>query len=203
MKDLSDLVPNEYDVSHIPTLHEHSFCYIGYESLSFLADYWENKAAEYSKKGETDNADERIIDVSEAELCRKRADNLKKLMPYAESKPLIFGQKPYEAGQRITCFFESSSKGAPDGLNGPDRFVDATVIKVVQHGSKTSYQIRLRSQASDNLKLHTFTPDKVSAIPTDDFLYLRVHPNFFRMYLNIRATTECERSKIIPILSAL
>ena len=205
MRDFSDLVPDEYYSSHIPTMHQHSFCYIGRENLCLFAEYWEKKARELSKKGNADNLEleDRICNVSEAEECRNKAERLKELAIYSGSKPLLFGQGHYRTGQHITCFISNPSRKLPEELRRADCFVDATVVAVRRHGSQVSYKIRLRKQTDENQQLYTFIPDGVSVVSTEDFHYFRVHPNFFRLYLSIHATTDSEKDKIKSILSAL
>ena len=200
MRDYSDLVPDEFYSEAIPTRSEHDFLYLGAETINFFSLYWRNHSASLIERSIGNEDWEEYLDlVSEAQECRKRANFLADIAPNAENKPLIFRQNPYLIGQRVTCFVQSPR---PDR---PDRFIDSVVLKVQCHGphDPITYWLKPYRQNVFGADEHRFVADKVSLIQTDDFHYLRTHPNFFRLFLNLRATTEGERQKIEPILSAL
>ena len=204
MKDLSDLIPEECYSDFLPTKNEREFIYVGRANIIYWSDYWAKKARDYKRIGmSSNNLEMRICLVDEAQQYEKKAQVLSDLACRAEDKPLFYHQEPYTIGQHITCFVQ----GALEGIkcySKSNRFANAVVTHSWHDSTGIIYLLGLRDDKNDlGSQRFWFNSDNVSAIPTDDFRYLRVYPHFFELYLNIRAKTASERGKIKSILSLI
>ncbi len=204
--DLGYLIPDKYYSDFIPTKNETQFLYIGQESILFLSATWYKLAGDLLARGlAAKSIDERMDKVSKSQEYREFGDYLQELASRTTSKPLLFQKNPFRTGDRVTCFINKPSAQLRGDLKRANRFLDTIIVGTDRNGSRVIYSVVLRNQKNDDEKpqRYKFIPDNISAISTDDFHYFKLHPNFFRLYLNINATNDSERGKIEPILSAL
>lgn len=205
MRDYSDYVPEEYYSDLLPTGNEHDFLYLGQDNLRYWSKCWLGLANEYGERGaRSTDVLTRLDLIDQSQRFRKKAKVLEELAVRADSKPLFYFEEPYSIGQHITCYVNGTLKKSSSKPGNHGRFVNTVVSGVDGKSPSYVYLLSIRNRKGDtSQRRFWFRPDKVSVIPTDDFPYLRVHPNYFKLYLNIRATNKSERNKIAQILSSL
>lgn len=204
--DLGYLIPPQYYSDSLPTKDEREFRYIGQENILFLSAVWFKRASELLEKGmASSDIDERMIKVSEAQECQDYGKRLQEIATLASSKPLFFQEDAFRAGDHVTCFISNPSENLRGDLKRRNRFLDTVIMGIERNKEQVLYSVVLcdKKPKEEAPKKYRFVPDHISAIATDDFHYFKLHPNFFRLYLNVRATNALEREKIEPILSAL
>lgn len=165
--------------------------YLGRESLIYLRNAWEIRAAYYSQRGlaSTDIFD-RMEFIDESQWCRKHIAILEELAMVAESKPSIFGELPLVSGSRIICFLPETK-----------RYADCLLMRAICDGDyNLVYEIKILSHGNRSARI---TPSKMTVFPTDSFGYLKHHPNFFRFYLSACAGSEDELKNIEEMVNAL
>ena len=203
--DLMELIPRKYLTSLTPeAMVEHSLLYLGRESLQMLASIWNHNDTRLSAMGtSSDSIEARMNFVSEAQICREKGKYLLELAYRAESKPQLFRSTPYMVNERVTCYFDKLPENARK-LARNDHFVDAVITKASGDRDRPTYRLNFRDKNGKTTSSQfLFAPDRISLIPREDFPYFKCHPNFFRLYLAIHATTDHERQKIDRIISAL
>lgn len=185
-----DLIP--LTISEQPKIEsEQDMLYLGRESLMYLRDVWQVRAACFLNKGK---ACESILDrmeyVSESHSCDKRVIILDDLIPKAESKPSVFRDVPLTSGTRITCFVPESK-----------RFVDCTLLKVE---SDEDSNMILEVVTLDKKHRHMKLPArKLTVITTESYHYLKYHPRFFRTYLSVCVKNSDDQNMVEEMISAL
>lgn len=180
MANYATLVPAALYKECIPTGGKYDFLYIGRRSVEKLRDCWLADAEGRVERGlMSDSLDERMALIAEAQYCRGRAKILNDLAMDAENKPSIFRELPTEAGSRITC--------ALPWLNGI--YADCVLMRAVKDkDGALVYEVRVIDKRPRFKKLTQticFRPSLVSVIPTEDWHYLKCHPNFFKLYLSV------------------
>lgn len=182
---------------------ELNLIYLGREALLALSQAWLNRTEELFRRSKAaDSTELRILIASDAQECRKKGYYLRNLSYRADSKPQIFRQEHFRVGERVTCFFQQPPRYIRI-LIGERPFANLVVTGVSGSQKSPLYRLNPRKDGVVNPNGFYFKPDRVSIFPTDDFSYLKCHPNFFRMYLSFRARTEPELQKIGRVLSAL
>lgn len=204
--DLSYLIPPEFDDLDLPVKSKSDFKFMGQETILFLSACWYKLASDLFDRGLTsETIDDRMVIVAQAQEFRKYGDELQELAIEAPSKPLLFKNEVFRTGDHVTCFIYRPSDNLRGDLKKPNRFLDTVILRTDQCNEKTIYSVALRNRENKKgvPKRYRFVPDRVSAIATGDFHYLKTHPRFFRLYLSTRARSDAEREKIEPILKAI
>lgn len=197
MANYETLIPVSLYNKCIPTGGKYDFLYIGRRSVEKLRDYWLADAEERTKRGlMSDSFEERMVLTTEAQYCRGRARILNDLAMDAEDKPSIFRELPTQAGSRITCALPWSSGVYADCvLMGAARDKDGALVYEVRVIDKRPRFKRLTQAIR-------FYPSLVSVIPTDDWRYLKHHPNFLKLYLSVCVTSPSEEKRAEGALAA-
>ncbi len=204
-QDLLDFIPNDFfSVYSMNALVEQSLLYLGRESLQNLCAAWNRSDAYYTRVGTSSGSvEKRMVLISVAQECRKKSEYLANLATRAKSKPQLFGINTFLMNERVTCFLPDPPEIARK-LIPNCHFFKAVITKIVNGPVAPTYRLNLRDKFGEITRNQiNFTPDRVSLFPTEDFQYLKCHPNFFRLYLGLRAKTNSEVQKIDQILSAL
>ncbi len=204
--DLLSFIPYELTATlSSEILVEHALLYYGRESLQMLSAIWNFSDTSLSRTGvASDSVETRLALVSEAQECREKSEYLSNLAIRAESKPQLFRRAPYLVNDRVTCYFDELPSPARKFARNR-HFVDAVVTRVIDgNGKHPSYRLNFRSKNGEISPVQfLLAPDRISVYPRNDFPYFRLHPNFFRLYLELHAQTDLEHEKINRILAAL
>lgn len=180
--------------------------YLGRETLRYFSDCWANLAKEYSEKGaKATELDRKLTLISYSQEYRAKSIAIDGLASHAKSKPQLFRHEPYALGQRLTWFVTNPPERFPAELTQPNSFVEVAIVGFSEKDSKRHYVVSIRDQCLKNICFERFMIpfDCPFIIPIDDFHYLRVHPNFFRLYLGVRVSTDEQLRIIENVLSAL
>lgn len=190
------LIPDELYHACIPTDGKHNFLYIGRKSIAAMRDVWKRNAEAYAKLGEmADVITTRMMLMGEAQYSRTRARKLEELMTDADDKPSIFRELPTEPLTRLTCALPET--------NGA--YVDCVLMSATKNEKgDLVYEVKVTDKRQRFAKITgmiRFRPDLFSVIPTEDWHYLKCHPNFFRLYLGVCANSPCEEKRVEKILA--
>lgn len=166
-----DLIPDSLYDERIPVSGKYDFLYMGRESIAEMRDAWIAEAELYSSCAEVANAFKRMAFATEAQHCRRQAQELEKLMAEADSKPSIFRELPTEPMSRVTCALPET--------NG--EYVNCVLMRATrEENGKLVYEVKVPDG-----RVIRFCPNLASVVPTEEWPYLKCHPNFFELYRTI------------------
>lgn len=167
-----DLIPDSLYDERIPVSGKYDFLYMGRESIAKMRDLWMADAELYADCGmSAASIETRMLLVSEAQHCREQAQKLEELMADAESKPSIFRELPTVPMSRVTCALPETG-----GV-----YVNCVLLRTMRdENGKLVYEVKTKDG-----RTVCFCPDSSSVVPTEDWPYLKCHPNFFAFYRSI------------------
>ena len=208
MGDYAEYIPFELQSPVLEVKDERDLLYLGYNNLKYYSEYWMKRYNELTQKiCACSDPLERAYILSEASDYRNKSRILDILATRAENKPEFYHHHvAYPVGCRLTYCVLNGSLAATSKHIKPNSFIKSVVLGSIQHDDyECYYTVRVYShdlEEPGSIKL-SISRDDICAFPTIDFPYLKTHPNYFRLYLNVRAVNDIERAKIEPILSAI
>lgn len=136
-----------------------------------------------------------------------RRDFLKRLAMQADDKPLIFDIGDYQVGEDVTVFvadsmmeFGEDPKFIYGKVNHVSNFFEGGVVESVRDNwvqVKLDDKIYDGSGSTDKIEI---PEDSFGILKRRDFDYFSGHPDFYKMYLDVRSKEDMDVREAITVL---